>query len=81
MHRTRNAAWVQAHRGFESLPLRHNINKINYLAEELAFTRQHSRLNGMRLVATNRDGIRHQNLTTPRRWHILSQPWRRLYRD
>jgi hypothetical protein len=22
MHRTRNAAWVQAHRGFESLPLR-----------------------------------------------------------
>ena len=23
MHRTRNAAWVQVHRGFESLPLRH----------------------------------------------------------
>lgn len=22
MHRTRNAAWVQAHRGFESPPLR-----------------------------------------------------------
>ena len=25
MHRTRNAAWVQAHRGFKSLPLRQNI--------------------------------------------------------
>ncbi len=43
--------------------LRHNINNINYLTEELAFTRQHSRLNGMRLVATNREGIRHQHLT------------------
>ncbi len=26
MHRTRNAAWVQAHRGFESPPLRHTSN-------------------------------------------------------
>jgi hypothetical protein len=25
MHRTRNAAWVQAHRGFESLPLRQSL--------------------------------------------------------
>ena len=23
MHRSRKAAWVQAHRGFESLPVRH----------------------------------------------------------
>ena len=27
MHRTRNAAWVQAHRGFESLPLRHPASR------------------------------------------------------
>jgi hypothetical protein len=32
MHRTRNAAYGQPYRGFESLPLRHT-NKINDLAE------------------------------------------------
>ena len=26
MHRTRNAAWAQVHRGFKSLPLRHIFN-------------------------------------------------------
>src|SRR5580704_838181 len=35
MHRTRNAAYGQPYRGFESLPLR-QPNKINHLASSLA---------------------------------------------
>src|SRR5690606_16209459 len=31
MHRTRNAAWGQLHRGFESLPLRHTFHILHGL--------------------------------------------------
>ena len=35
MHRTRNAAYGQPYRGFESLPLRHKIFNFNYLLTSL----------------------------------------------